>query len=339
MFGSIHWVASLFRTGYAGKIICVAGDTRQIPPVVVNGGESETCAASVLSSSYYRKHAKVRNLSKTMRNRHDPKFSAMVDDIGDGAIDTDVDGFVSIPGVAIRTDLETAVDFVYPADVLVDPVKCAKRAIITSHNDTVDDINNMVLEKMPGELQTVVGRTLLDHECLEGDMEDSFCMSDYLTTVHHSGVPAHTLSLKVGIVVLLTRNLDVVNRLCNGSKLVVEEIRPYTLRVLCIESGVVHYIPRITFSFKTWQSIAVKRVQFPVRLCFAVTIHRSQGLTLDKVVLDARRDVFSHGALYVGLSRVCKSSDVLILTSDEKVDDHGWARVRNVVYPRLLPGH
>ena len=39
----------------------------------------------------------------------------------------------------------------------------------------------------------------------------------------------------------------------------------------------IDWIPRITFSFITWQGMDVKRVQFPVRLCFAVTVHRSQG--------------------------------------------------------------
>ena len=49
--------------------------------------------------------------------------------------------------------------------------------------------------------------------------------------------------------------------------------------------NMVPFIPHITFSFIPWQGVDVKRVQFPVRLCFTVTIHRSQGEMLNKVVL------------------------------------------------------
>ena len=68
----------------------------------------------------------------------------------------------------------------------------------------------------------------------------------------------------------------------------------FYLRLLCLtpcrsdcalKDGTVHWIPRITFSFITWQDVDVKRVQFPVRLCFALPVHRSQGQTLKSVVL------------------------------------------------------
>ena len=72
-----------------------------------------------------------------------------------------------------------------------------------------------------------------------------------------------------------------------------------------------HYL-----SFIMCQGVDVKLVQFPVHLCFALTVHRSQGQTLKMVVFYLRKDVFVHGCLYVGLSRVWKSADIIILTTD-----------------------
>lgn len=275
----------------------LAGDGRQIPPVVPRGGQSETCAASIMSSSYYRDNVQVRNLTKTMRNKEDPSLSSMVDRIGDGLALPDSDGLVDIPGLHTEVELEPSLDFVFPPNILADPVSCSKHCVVTLHNDNVDIINDLVLGRVPGELHTLEGRTLLNHELLECEVDDAFAMTVYLSTLQHSGVPSHVLNLKVGVCVMLTRNLDVSAGLTNGAKVIVKAILTYTLQVSTLKDGTIHWIPPITFSFITWQGVDVKRVQFPVRLCFAVTVHRSQGQTLSRVVFYLRRDVFMHGCL------------------------------------------
>ena len=78
---------------------------------------------------------------------------------------------------------------------------------------------------------------------------------------------------------------------------------------------------------------------FPVRLCFALTVHRSQGQTLKMVVFYLRRDIFMHGCLYVGLSRVRKSADIMILTTEDRTCPYMvCAKAVNVVYSSLIPG-
>lgn len=325
------------NVGFGNKVVILAGDTRQLAPVVVNGGEAEICSASVLSSPYYSDKVKVFRLTKTMRNREDPDFSNMVDEIGDGKSPVDDDGYTTVTGVSTELDAEKAIDFVFPSSVLSDPVSCSKRAVVTLHNDSVDDINTKVLAKVPGHCHTLEGRTLLDHEHLEGDLTDTFCMSEYLSLLQPAGVPAHTIHLKTDVVVMLCRNLSVDDRLTNGTKVVLLEIKPYTLKVQTLDDASVHWLPRITFKFITWQGVAVERVQFPVRLCFAVTVHRAQGQTVDRMCFDLRRHPFAHGHLYVGLSRVRKSADMLILTTDDRVDENGYAKVCNVVFKSLLP--
>ena len=139
--------------------------------------------------------------------------------------------------------------------------------------DNVDIINDLVLNRVPGELRTLEGRTLLNHELLECDLDDALSVTDYLSTLQHSGVLSHILKLNVGVCVMITtgRNLDVSAGLTNGVNVVVKSILPFMLLVSTLKDRTIHWIPRITFSFITWQGADVKRVRFPVRLCFAVT--------------------------------------------------------------------
>ena len=95
---------------------------------------------------------------------------------------------------------------------------------------------------------------------------------------------------------------------------------PHTLQVSTLKDGTIHWIPRITFPFIiTWQGLDIKLVfSFPF-VSFSLTVHRSQGQTLNRVVFDLRREVFMHGCLHVGLSRVRKSVDIIILTTEDGI--------------------
>ena len=79
-----------------GEIMVLAGNGRQIPPVVPGGGQSRIF---IMSSSYCRSNVQVRYLTETMRNKEDPSFSAMVDGIGDGVALAGSDGLVDTPDV------------------------------------------------------------------------------------------------------------------------------------------------------------------------------------------------------------------------------------------------
>ncbi len=74
-----------------------------------------------------------------------------------------------------------------------------------------------------------------------------------------------------------------------------------------------------------------------------MTYHKSQGQTLQKVVLDTRTGVFSHGILYVGLSRVTHCDNIAIFshrqhdhTYDPSATTEPWPTTINIVYPEML---
>jgi ATP-dependent DNA helicase PIF1 len=78
-----------------------------------------------------------------------------------------------------------------------------------------------------------------------------------------------------------------------------------------------------------------RRLQFPVRPAFAMTINKSQGQTLDTVGIYLKKPVFAHGQLYVALSRVTSMNNVHILIEREHPDTP-YGCTTNVVYPEIL---
>ena len=87
------------------------------------------------------------------------------------------------------------------------------------------------------------------------------------------------------------------------------------------------FIPRIPI-IPSDLPFQFKRLQFPVRLSFALSINKAQGQSLQVVGLDLQNPCFSHGQLYVGCSRVGSSDNLFILAPNGKTS--------NIVYPEAL---
>jgi ATP-dependent DNA helicase PIF1 len=77
-------------------------------------------------------------------------------------------------------------------------------------------------------------------------------------------------------------------------------------------------------------------MQFPLKLCFAMTINKSQGQTLREVGVYIREPCFSHGQLYVALSKAKKASSIKVLDEQSLEANHQTPVVRNVVSYTLL---
>jgi ATP-dependent DNA helicase PIF1 len=136
-----------------------------------------------------------------------------------------------------------------------------------------------------------------------------------------------TLLLKPGAKVILLRN-DPDKRWVNGSVARIARLEPK--RVWIEIDGNVHEIEPVSwearrYAFDQAAEKIVENVtgtfrQFPLRLAWALTIHKSQGLTLDRVYIDLGRGTFAHGQAYVALSR-CRSLDGLALARPLRTTD------------------
>jgi ATP-dependent DNA helicase PIF1 len=145
---------------------------------------------------------------------------------------------------------------------------------------------------------------------------DSLYPMDFLNTLQFSGIANHKLELKVGMPILLFRNLNQSIGLCNGTRLIVKRLGQRVIEAEIIIGNNVDkcvFIPRIIMSpFGTdWPFVLCCR-QFPVRVAFAMTINKSQGQTLNNVGVYLPYPAFYHGQLYVAISRVTSSVNIKI---------------------------
>ena len=145
-----------------------------------------------------------------------------------------------------------------------------------------------------------------------------------------SGVPPHTLILKIGAPIILMRNLSPPT-FFNGTRLQIKKLTSSLLECIILTgcgNRKTILIPRIPI-VPSDLSFKFKRIQFPVKLAFAMTINKAQGQTLNVAGIDLSVQCFSHGQLYVTLSRVTSKFNLFIFSPDPK-------KVDNVVYKEIF---
>jgi ATP-dependent DNA helicase PIF1 len=138
---------------------------------------------------------------------------------------------------------------------------------------------------------------------------------EYSEGLNPQGLPPHTLNVKAGCIIMLLRNISLREGLCNGTRLRFLHLTASRKIMVCERLtawGGIVYIPRIKLT--TLQSdglpFDLTRTQFPVKLCFAMSINKSQGQSFNSVglYLPHNSHIFGHGQLYVALSR-CRSKN------------------------------
>ncbi len=157
--------------------------------------------------------------------------------------------------------------------------------------------------------------------------------TEFLNTITLPETPSHRLALQVGVPLILVRNLDANSGLCNGTRLIVRQL---ARRLIIVEivggshTGTVLNIPRVTTSSigNHWPFTLLRR-QFPMQLAFAMTINKAQGQTMGTVSIYLPEPVFTHGQLYVALSRATSVGNVSMHCLNEE-------STTNVVYTELL---
>ena len=148
------------------------------------------------------------------------------------------------------------------------------RCILTPKNSSVDELNDILIKRFTGELHTFISSDKTVDQRHQGDYED------FLNSQNPKGLPPHRLMLKENYPIILIRNLNPVEGLCNGTRLICRELGRHTISAEIVfgqHKGKRVLIPKIPLQTPDNQknSIAFIRTQFPIRLCFALTINKS----------------------------------------------------------------
>jgi len=325
---------------FGGLPIVLGGDFAQIPPVVTHSSRADTVSASMRMSSIWES-LDVLTLRQNMRLRgQDPLNQSFLEWIGLLTYNDDLRGFIPLhPAVEDVTTIQDLYHRVYPQTLLDaaphDLTAFQSRGILSTRCDLVAGTNDDVLALMPGsETQQFTVDTVQD--CEVGDNEDLAIPPEVLRSLRLSSLPPAVLKLKVGAPILLLRNLQPLVGLCNGTRLVVTRVASCVIEAKILGGSFdahTRFIPRIdTTSSEKDFPMVIKRHQFPVQLCFAMTINKSQGQSFDVLGVDLRNPVFTHGQFYVAMSRV---RDVRQLTACTSANTEP-RECLNIVYPELL---
>lgn len=344
---------------FGGMTIVFGGDFRQLLPVIVKGRRDEIVDSSINRSPLWE-HCEVIKLTKNMRLNDENlttaekeemmEFANWILHIGNGTATAitfgqeDEPSWVKIPEDLLipesENNLERILDEIYENfDENMDNRQYLKdRVVIAPTNEVVDKLNLAMLQKMKGDERSYLSfdsvcRTNTD--CHDGEL---LYPPEYLNSLDFNGIPPHELKLKVGAPIILLRNLNQSAGLCNGTRLIVRHMTPRVIQAEILtgsKAGNLCFIPRVTLQpTDSKLPVIFKRRQFPVKLAFAMTINKCQGQTLAKVGLFLPKPVFTHGQLYVAVSRVQSRKGLKILINTENESTKGYTR--NIVYKEVF---
>ncbi|XP_044596944.1 uncharacterized protein LOC123273568, partial [Cotesia glomerata] len=233
--------------------------------------------ACLKSSPLWRNVEKLQlKINMRVQMLQDPSaetFSKQFLDIGDGKVAIDETGYVKL-STDFCTIADTLIEQIFP-DVHTQYINhewLAERAILAAKNVDVDNLNLKIQMLLP---ENLVSYKSIDTVC--DDSEAVNFPTEFLNSLDLPGMPPHNLQLKVGSPIILLRNLN-PPRLCNGTRLVIQKLIKNVIeaRILNGKSrGENILIPRIPI-IPTDVPIQFKRIQFPIRLAFAMTINKSQ---------------------------------------------------------------
>jgi hypothetical protein len=331
-------------------VIVFGGDFRQLLPIANHGTISDGYDISLIPK-YYDESIEFISLRQNHRTDADQTlFRTFLRNVGVGLRPFfRVDNFNSkvklMEGIRRAENLDELMDDIYPEALMDSETDSDTRiwrgsAILAPTNAAVNDINKQVLSRLkPKEkvhyydaINTAVEQSV---DPLDGEAVDA--MAEAMAQIEETGLPPQRLGLKVGAKVMLIRNVDVRYRLCNGTPAIVQQLDKDVITIQLIEAdgslGALRDIVRSKFDRRpdptTGKMLHFRRAQFPIKLAFAMTINKAQGQTLNKMGLFLNSRLFSHGQLYVALSRVRRASDITVFNPAET------DIVDNVVHPKV----
>ncbi|XP_062089097.1 uncharacterized protein LOC133795659 [Humulus lupulus] len=231
---------------FGGLTVVCGGDFRQILPVVPKGTRADIFYSS-LNSSYLWSFFKVYQLNQNMRFYNGSvssseaakiaSFDKWLLQVGDGTLYDDIDReLIKIPSDICKKPSEdpmkSIVEAIYPSLLhkYNDPAYLKERAILTPKNEMVHELNETIMNIIQGEGRTYFSSDNICKASVNTNDEDLLYPPEFLHSLKFNGIPNHDIRLKEGVPVMLLRNLNQTEGLCNGTRLIVTRLGKWSIR-------------------------------------------------------------------------------------------------------------
>lgn len=295
MFELLNKIGQVIRNNkkpFGGIQLIFSGDFFQLPPVK----ETIFCFESpYFTTSFHR----IINLTKIYR-QNDPVYKKLLLNMRKGQItrksiellnSKTINALEEIDNDKTTRLVPTKAKANEINEYFINKIKGKKYTYKRSYKETIENLTKM--EKLKLDLMSED----------EKETEYNFIKSSTLTE--------EQLTLKVGTYVMCIANLDLATGIANGSTGIVVDFTPEKYPLVKFDK----HDKEVVIGKKEWKSDNVPGIslyQIPLILAWGITIHKAQGLTLDKAIIDVGKDLFEAGQMYVALSRL-KSLDGLYL--------------------------
>ncbi|XP_068995665.1 ATP-dependent DNA helicase PIF1 [Embiotoca jacksoni] len=268
---------------FGGIQLIVCGDFLQLPPVSKGKEKASFC----FQARSWRKVIHVNMELTEVRRQTDQTFIALLQAVRVGRVTEEVTARL----------MKSAYHQIEKDGIL------ATR--LCTHKDDVELTNENKLQQLAGSVRVF--------EALDSDPA-------LVKTIDAHSPVSKLIQLKVGAQVMLTKNLDVARGLVNGARGVVVAFESGKqglprVRFLC---GATEVLKPEHWVFKSGGGMHLSRQQLPLKLAWAISIHKSQGMTLDCVEISLAR-VFESGQAYVALSRARSLEGLRVMDFDPHV--------------------
>jgi hypothetical protein len=345
--------------GFLGKVVLLVGDGLQITPVVPSGSKAAICASSIycselMQSARYYQFTKVLRLQNADADPTQAKYAQLLQGISTNTPCEEASPFhiacdaqrsngimrLYIPHLRHLTVPDDCVRFCYPTGFNTNMMH--RSCILAATNAQVDYWNAQVQQLNVNETWTLLSKDSFTEVDDPHSYLAAMVTEDVMNKCEDPGAaPSHELKLKVHDICILMRAVSKADKLATNTRVRITGISHRLVRVSTLDEVGARSatLPRFVFKIKVTygKSFYLTRRQFPLRLAYSLTMNRSQGQTLDRVVVDLTRHCFMHGHLNVALSRIRQASNIAVYISVGDYDEQNKMVITtNVVYPEII---
>ena len=244
---------------FGGKVVVFGGDFRQILLVVIKG-RREDIVGSCLRRSILWTHVKLIKLKINMRLQHaenqpdaaeQKKFADWLLEVGKGYIPTIrglENNIIRLPNDIIlpSQNINDLINFVYSNFTThFNPQYLVEHTILAPKNVNVNNVNTIIIDQFPGEAVEYYSADIIEEQT---NPEHQYPI-EFLNSLTIGGLPPHKLLLKIGSPIILLRNLNPSDGLCNGTRLICRSFQKHVIEAEIItgkHAGLHTFISRIT---------------------------------------------------------------------------------------------